>query len=304
MEDGFSLRNSTVAVFGLGLMGGSMALALKGHCSRLIGFDPHLPTLELALSKGIIDSAEAFPPRPSGAPYGDDKGPGCRAEPVEAVRADLIILAAPVTAIVNLIQQLPSLMPNPCILMDLGSTKREIVEAMSALPERFDPVGGHPICGKEKLGLEHAEADLFRDAPFVVTPLKRTSQRAKAAIDQIISAIGSHPIEMTAEDHDRILATTSHLPFLLSSALAHSTPSKFASLVGSGFRSASRLAGTPSHMMMGVVQSNRENILNSIQTFRNSLNQMESALQNEDFAQLETLLTQSHAAYHQLITEN
>ncbi len=285
MEDGFSLQDSTVAIFGLGLMGGSMALALKGHCSRLIGFDPHPPTLRLALSKGIVDSADSDTAK-------------------LLPQADLLILAAPVRAIINLVQQLPSLMPNPCIVMDLGSTKRDIVEAMSDLPERFDPIGGHPICGKEKLGLENAEANLFQEAPFVVTPLKRTSRRAKSAVGQVISGIGSHPIEMTAEDHDRILATTSHLPFLLSSALAHSTCSDFAPLIGSGFRSTSRLAGTHSHMMMDILKSNRENILNSIQNFRDSLNQMESALQNEDFHQLENLLTQSRAVYQQLITEN
>jgi prephenate dehydrogenase len=188
--------------------------------------------------------------------------------------------------------------------MDLGSTKKDIVESMSALPERFDPIGGHPICGKEKLGLEHAAAGLFRGAPFVITPLKRTSQRAKSAVEQIISAIGSHLIELTAEDHDRILATTSHLPFLLSSALAHSTPSEYTSLIGSGFRSVSRLAGTPSHMMLDVLESNRQNILNSIQNFRSALDRVESVLKSEDFIELENILIQSRAAYYRLITEN
>ena len=292
MEADFSLAlpDSTVGIFGLGLMGGSIALGLKGHCRALIGFDSHLPTLELALSKNIIDHAEAVS---SSSKIGDGLG----------VRVDLLILATPVHSIINIIQQLPSLIPNPCIVLDLGSTKQDIVQAMSTLPERFDPIGGHPICGKEKLGLENADPNLYQDAPFVVTPLQRTTQRAKSAVEQIILTIGAHLIEMNAEEHDCILASTSHLPFLLSSALAHSTSPSFAPLIGPGFRSTTRLAGTPSHMMMGILKSNRENILNSIQRFRNSLNEIESALQGENYTQLEFLLNQSRATYHSL-TEN
>lgn len=276
-------------------MGGSLAMSLKGHCSRLIGFDSHLPTLELALSKNIIDHAEAFSPLTHGAETEVRK--------TSLSQVDLLILAIPVSAILNLIQQLPSLMPNPCVILDLGSTKIKILHAMKKLPPRFDVIGGHPICGKENLGLENADADLYQDAPFVIIPLEWTTQRAKSAAKQIISAIGARLIEMTAEEHDRILASTSHLPFLLSSALAHSTSPDFASLIGPGFRSTSRLAGTPTRMMMGILKSNRENIFNSICNFRNSLDQIEFLLQDENYAQLELLLTQSRAAYRAL-TDN
>ncbi len=281
MEAGFSLKDSTIGIFGLGLMGGSLAMRLKGHCARLIGFDSHLPTLELALSKNIIDHASVDP-----ATF--------------LPQVDLLILATPVQSIINILQHLPSLMPNPCIIIDLGSTKQDIVQVMSILPERFDPVGGHPICGKEKPGLENADPNLYQDAPFVATLLERTTHGAKSAINQLISTIGAHLIEMTAEEHDRILASTSHLPFLLSSALAHSTSPDFAPLIGPGFRSTSRLAGTPARMMMGILKSNRENIFNSIRNFRNSLGQIESLLQDENYAQLDLLLAQSRAAYKSL----
>jgi prephenate dehydrogenase len=181
--------------------------------------------------------------------------------------------------------------------MDIGSTKREILQAMSALPKNFDPIGGHPICGKEKLGLENADASLYHNAPFVVTSLARTTQRAKSAIRQIISALSAKYIEMSAEDHDRILASTSHLPFLLASSLVDSTPHEYSSLIGTGFRSTSRLAGTPSQMMMGVLKSNRDNILHSIYQFRSSLHEIESALQNEDYLQLEAILNKSRNSY-------
>lgn len=279
MEDGFLLEHSTVGILGLGLMGGSLAMALKGKCARLIGFDSHPPALELALSHQIVDSAESDP-----ANY--------------LPELDLLILATPVPAIINYLHQLQDTNYHlPITLLDLGSTKRDILQAMSAMPENFDPIGGHPICGREKLGLENADPNLYRDAPFVLTPLERTSQRAKSAARQLISAIGAHPIEMTAEEHDRVLAFTSHLPFLVASALAHSTPQGFAPLIGPGFRSTSRLAGTPSHMMMGILESNRDNVLNAIQTFRASLDEIEIALRHENYAELEIIFNQSRETY-------
>ena len=291
MEDGFALSDATVGIFGLGLMGGSLAMSLNGKCARLIGFDAHLPTLELALSKNIIDQAET--PALSEAAAKSTLAPGASA----GERIDLLILATPVPTILNLLQQLPSIISHPCIVMDIGSTKRDILAAMSTLPENFDPIGGHPICGKEKLGLENADANLYRNAPFVVTPLERTTNKAKSAVQQIISAIGANCIEMTAEDHDRILASTSHLPFLIASSLSRSTPHDFFPLIGPGFRSTTRLAGTPSHMMLGILKSNRDNVLNAIQSFRDSLGEIEAALRDENYSELEFFLNQSRTSY-------
>ena len=283
MEDGFRLRDSRIAIIGLGLMGGSLALALRGRCAALYGIDSHPATLALALAGGIVDQADSDPAK-------------------LLSQADLVILATPVPAIIDWLRQLPSLIREQCIVLDLGSTKRDIVQAMQALPERFDPIGGHPICGKEKLGLEHAEAGLFQKAAFVVTSLARTTSRARQAAEQIISGIGAHRIEMDAEEHDRTLAFTSHLPFLLSAALAYSTPPEFSFFIGAGFRSVSRLAGTPSRMMMGVLKTNRENVIHSIENFRQSLDQIETALKNENDSQLELLLDQSRSTYQSLIS--
>jgi prephenate dehydrogenase len=289
MEDGFSLRESTIGIIGLGLMGGSLAMGLKGKCARLIGFDSHPPTLELALSKNIIDHAEAIESagRVGRSPYRDQI----------FQKIDVLILATPVPTIINTLQQLPSLISHPCIVMDMGSTKRDTLRVMLALPDNFDPIGGHPICGKEKLGLENADESLYQGAPFVITSLERTSKTAKSAARQIISAVGANLVEMTAEEHDRILASTSHMPFLLSSALARSTPQEFASLIGPGFRSTARLAGTPSHMMVGILKSNRDNVLNAIHSFRVSLDEIESALQNENYPELQTILNESRKTY-------
>lgn len=274
----FNLAQSKIAIIGLGLMGGSLALGLKGKCAVLYGIDPHLPTLELALSQHIVDYADSDPAK-------------------LLPEVDLAILAAPVPAILTLLEQLPLFTPNPCIVMDLGSTKKIIVDAMSLLPERFDPIGGHPICGKEKLSLANAERTLYYAAPFLLTPLERTSQRALSAANQIIEALGAKGKTLDAVEHDRILASTSHLPFLLSSVLASATPENVASFIGPGFKSVSRLAGTPSSMMLGVLRSNRENVLNALHVLQSQLNDAESALASDDFSKLESILDKAQSKY-------
>jgi prephenate dehydrogenase len=288
MEDDFSLRDSTIGIVGLGLMGGSLAMSLKGKCARIIGFESHLPTIESALSLGIVDQASAFP-----SPF---QGEGL------GVRVNVLILATPVPSILTLLDQLRTVNYQlPITILDLGSTKREITEAMSDLPANFDPIGGHPICGKEKLGLENAHADLYKDAPFIVTPLERTTTRARRITRELIAAIGARPVEMTAEKHDRVFASTSHLPFLIASSLSRSTPHDFSPFIGPGFLSTSRLAATPSGMMMGILKSNRDNVLEAIRSFQTSLKEIESALEGEAYAELEDLLDQSRSN-HQSIT--
>lgn len=264
-------------------MGGSLALGLRGKCAAVYGIDSNPATLELALSQKIVDAVES--------------------DPMALLpEVDLVILSAPVPAILTLLEKLPSLMPNPCIVMDLGSTKKKIVEAMSRLPERFDPIGGHPICGKEKLSLANAERTLYYAAPFLLTPLERTSPRAFSAAHRIIETLGAKAKILDAIEHDRILASTSHLPFLISSALALATPQDLAPFVGPGFKSTSRLAGTSSSMMLGVLQSNRENVSNALRELQNQLADIESALSSSDFSKLESILNQAQSR-HQAFTQ-
>lgn len=280
----FNLRQANVAIVGLGLMGGSLALALRGHCANILGIDPDPATRSLALRQNIVDQAEADP---------------AKALP----EADLVILAAPVPAILAVLEQLPNFTPNPCVVLDLGSTKRAIVEKMDLLPARFDPIGGHPICGKEKLSLANAERTLYYAAPFILTPLARTTARARAAADAVIAALGARVILLDPAEHDRILASTSHLPFLLSSALTLATPANCAPLAGPGFRSSSRLAGTPASMMMGVLQTNRGNVLDALHRLQSELDALETALAASDFTTLEMTLDQARQKYTRLLSD-
>lgn len=278
-EPDFTLASSRIAIIGLGLMGGSLALGLRGKCAAIYGIDADSSTLEMALAQQIVDDASS--------------------DPAALIpKADIVILSAPVPVILTLLEKLPSYTNHPCILMDMGSTKKLIVESMSKLPANFDPIGGHPICGKEKLSLANAERTLYYAAPFLLTPLERTSPRALSAANQIIEALGAKGKILAAADHDRILASTSHLPFLISSALANSTPEEVAPFIGPGFKSTSRLAGTSSSMMLGVLQTNRENVLSTLHRMQHELAQIESALSEGDFAELEALLKQAQSKYN------
>ena len=173
-----NLAQARVAVVGLGLMGGSLALALRGRCQTLWGVDSNPDVQAYACQHGIIDDATDL---------------------AGAVQADVLVLAAPARAILAHLDEL-TLGPAPNgrpMVIDLGSTKTEITAAMRQLPPGYAPIGGHPMCGKEVSGLAHAEAGLFRDKVFVLTPLERTPAWALGRALELIAAIGSRPLQLT-----------------------------------------------------------------------------------------------------------
>ncbi|MEW6648804.1 MAG: prephenate dehydrogenase/arogenate dehydrogenase family protein [Chloroflexota bacterium] len=265
------LAGRKVAIVGLGLMGGSLALALRGQCARLLGVDHDSATLERAAAMNLADVLSA--------------------KPAELLpQADVIILATPVGVIVSLLAELPRLQPGAAVVLDLGSTKASILAAMNELPQRFDPLGGHPMCGKERSSLAEAEPGLYQDAPFAFTPLERTSPAARRLAGELAHAVGAHPIWLDAHQHDRLTAATSHLPFLAANALAAITPLEAAALVGPGFRSTTRVAGSPTHIMLDILAANRANLLDGLAQLRGQLELLETALKNEDWDRLSQAL--------------
>jgi prephenate dehydrogenase len=262
-----TLSSSTVAILGLGLMGGSLALALRGHCRHLIAIDPDSSTVRKARELNIV--------------------PQVFEEPGEQLsKADVLILAAPVRAIISLIYELPRLHSGSPVVMDLGSTKTKIMEAMKTLPKRFDPIGGHPMCGKEKSSLQYAQRELYVGAPFVLTPLGRTSIRARGIATQIVRTVGGVPLWTEHQTHDR------------------TTQNEAAALIGPGFRSTSRLAGSSTQMMMDILITNRSNIINNLQNFGNHLDLIQKCLVDEDYSALERLLAQGTSKYNQLMNHS
>jgi prephenate dehydrogenase len=266
------LSSARVAIAGLGLMGGSLAMALRGQCAELLGVDPDPHIVTTACAQGVVDRASV--------------------DPVKIFpMADLVILAAPVQGILELLSEMDHLHPGNAVIFDLGSTKSLVMTAMTSLPERFDPLGGHPLCGKEKSSLDCADPSLYQGAAFVLCALPRTSARACKLARQLVGAIGAHSIWLDAITHDRWIASTSHLPYLLANALVQAMPEQAAQLIGPGFRSASRLAGGAAPMMLDVLQTNREFVLEVIQGFHNELDRLENRLRQGDWPGLLELLS-------------
>lgn len=270
-EDNF-LAEQTIAIVGLGLMGGSLALALRLHVGALLAVDPDPETRRYALERRLVNKASA--------------------DPAEILpQANLIILAAPVRANLKILAQLPELCLSPCAVLDLSSTKAEIVAAMNQLPERFAALGGHPMCGKETSGLRHADAALFQDAVFAFTPTERATPELRSLGEKLAALLGSHALWLEAETHDRWVAATSHLPYLVSAALAGSTPVESAPLASSGFRSSTRLAASDVAMMLDILLTNRTPLLTALRKMCLTLNELETALTKSNENALREILT-------------
>jgi prephenate dehydrogenase len=275
------LGKTRVAILGLGLMGASLALALRGQCAGLLGADPDPETLEIARSRGVVDRASRNPAS-------------------LLAEADLIVLAAPVRPNLELLRSLHRLHTGSAVVIDLSSTKAEVYEAMRALPARFDPLGGHPMCGKERSGIVHAESGLYQGAPFVFTPLERTSQKARQLGAAMAHAVGAYPLWLDPATHDRWAAATSHLPYLLSVCLALATPLEAAPLVGPGFRSTTRLAASSPGMMLDVLSTNRPEILASLARLRAQIERVERQLAGEEDQRLQSTLVEAAARRQEL----
>jgi len=245
-----NLSELRVAVVGLGLMGGSLAAALRERavCGEVWGVARRQSTLHKAMERGFIDGGTV------------DLAAGVR-------DAQMIVLATPVRTILTLIRELGMLLSPGTILLDLGSTKARIVEAMEGLPPEIQCIGGHPMCGKERSGIEAADAKLYEGAPFVLVPLERTTEATKEIAQELVSAVGARPLVLDAHRHDRLVAAISHLPYVLSIALMSTTmeaaekDTLLWDLAAAGFRDTSRVAASDLDMMLDILMTNSEPIL-------------------------------------------
>ncbi len=264
-------------------MGASLAQALRGHCAALFGVDSDPETVEKAADLGLVQAASVKM---------DEILP----------QANLVIFAAPVRVTLELLSHLSDIPNARAVVLDLCSTKGEIVAAMDALPTNFDPIGGHPMCGKETSGLENADPAIYREAPFAIVPLERTSPAALALTGELIQTIGARPLLLDPATHDAWTAATSHFPYLLTAALVLSTPPDAAPLIGSGFRSTARIAGSSVPMMMDILTTNRANVLAAIARMKESLNGLETALrESASEPELAEALSKARERYQALV---
>ena len=271
-----------VAILGLGLMGGSLAMALREKCAMLIGLDADPQIVEQARQMGLVDQAST---QASGL----------------LSQADLVLFATPVGAILELLARLPEWHSGQAVVLDVGSTKSQIVQAMSRLPARFDPLGGHPMCGKERGSLANAERGLFLNAPFALVPLPRTSPYARSLTEQLVRAVGARPVGGDGATHDRWVAATSHAPYLIANALAASISAEVQPMIGPGLRGASRLAATPLNMILDVLKTNPANTVAALHRFQSQLNELAGSLETGDLTRLGELLEQGLQQYNTVI---
>ena len=185
--------------------------------------------------------------------------------------------------------------------MDLGSTKAEIVQGMAALPPELDPIGGHPMCGKEKSGLANASEDLFMGVPFALTALSRTTPRARTLAEEILQVIGAKPLWMEPEIHDEWVAATSHLPYLLSVALVNATPLEAAALLGPSFQSATRVAASNPEMMRDIFLTNQDQVIGAIRRFVTKFENLETLIKVGNAQQMEDNFKESLMRQHRLV---
>ena len=233
----------TISIIGLGLIGGSIALAVRERwpAVRIVGVD-RKAVLAHALGSGAIDR-------------GADSA-------ADASEADLIVLAAPVRQNLKLLAEVAPRLPATSIITDVGSTKRDIVETATALGCAASFVGGHPIGGAEQGGFGFARPDLFRYRPWIFTPLAATPASSMERLFAFAQALGARPSSMTAADHDRVMAFLSHLPQLTASALMDvigtSTGERGLRLAGRGLVDTTRLASSPPDTWRDVCATNTD----------------------------------------------
>ena len=268
------MRFKHIAIVGVGLIGGSFALAARraGIAQRITGWD-RKEVLDEACARNVVDGVEdAF-------------------TSTSVCNADLIYLAAPVGEILSFLRSRAPLLKPGAIVTDAGSTKREICRAArEALPREIAFVGGHPMAGSEKAGLEFADADLFRNAPYALVADDAVNANALRTVAEVVRAIGAKPIVLGAEQHDRIAARVSHSPQMISTALAlavaRTSEAETLALAGSGFDEMTRLAESRWSVWEDICRTNADEISSALDEAISEIEAVRVAISSGDFASL------------------
>jgi prephenate dehydrogenase len=274
------LKFEQLGLIGCGLMGGSFALAMKkaGLVKRVVGYSKSPSTTERARQMGVID-IEA----PSAL--------------LAVSGADLVLVAVPVSATEATFKAIRHLLTKDTLVMDVGSTKREVIDAARRVLK--DQVGvfvpAHPIAGKELAGVENVDPDLYQGRQVILTPIERTQtvQLEKAA--QLWAALGCHVQRMSPEAHDAAYAAVSHLPHMIAFALmnaiaGHEHGKQFLALAGPGFRDFTRIAASDPSVWRDILLSNREELIAQSRQFQRALHAFESAIAAGNPDALEALI--------------
>jgi prephenate dehydrogenase len=260
-----------ITIIGVGLIGGSLGLALKKKNPKfkITGIDK-LEIIEKVIARGAIDEGTI------------NLENGIK-------EADIIIIATPVKTILDLLPRINPFIKKGCIVTDTGSTKGQIVEtADKILSKDVYFIGGHPIAGSEKYGIDSADPHLFQDKTYILTPTKDTNLLALKKIFLLIKIINAKRLILDPLEHDRIVGAVSHLPQIMAVSLTNmigelgqqENNDNYFKAIGEGFKDMTRIASSPYKMWEDICETNQENILEMIQEFRNYLRIIEDKLKN------------------------
>jgi prephenate dehydrogenase len=263
-----------VTILGVGFIGASFALALKkyGLCSEIVGYGRKEENLRRAQEKNILDSFDLDPAK------------ACRG-------ADLVVFATPVGTFVDLAKRVHESLRSYTIVTDVGSVKGKLVRDMEAiLPEGVFFVGGHPIAGSDRSGIDTAAADIFDKATCIITPTGKTDTDALAKVIAVWETFGSLIALIDADEHDRIYAAVSHLPHLLAYEIVNTVAdidSSYLSFSGQGFKDTTRIASSHPELWRDICLLNKENLLEYVEIFKKNLDRVSQYLRALDSESLE-----------------
>ncbi|MHB9095510.1 MAG: prephenate dehydrogenase/arogenate dehydrogenase family protein [Eubacteriales bacterium] len=266
-----------VAIIGVGLIGGSLGMALcsRGLVSRVVGVDTERISLELALEAEVIHEGS--------------EDIACAVED-----ADLVVIATPVGLTVDIVKQIVPFIKEGCIVTDVGSTKASIVREVSKLmPPGTYFVGGHPMTGSETVGVKGADRYLFENAVYILTPAKETDRAAVLKTRELVDSLGAKVIELDPEEHDLMVAVVSHLPHLVATALVNTAGEieqdhkGLLMLAAGGFRDTTRVASGNPVMWKDICLTNKEGILKVLDRFARVLEKTRQIIEMSDDKGLE-----------------
>ncbi|MCC6347693.1 MAG: prephenate dehydrogenase/arogenate dehydrogenase family protein, partial [Nitrospirales bacterium] len=270
------------AVLGVGLLGASVALALREHglCTSIRGYGRNEENLQRAKERGIIDEYRL-------------------AAPEACADADLVLLATPVGVFRSLAEEIKGHLKEGALVTDVGSVKGRLVSELEELfSGRARYVGSHPIAGSDASGIDEARADLFRAARCIVTPTERSDPSAQESIVALWEALGARVEIMDACRHDAVYAAVSHLPHLVAYALVNTVGAvdgEYVEYAGQGFRDTTRIAMSSPELWRDVALHNRENLLRLLDLFGETLHDMRRCLEDNDASGIESAFSRAQS---------
>ncbi len=268
-------RLQSVAIVGVGLIGGSIGLGLRkrGLAEKIVGIGRRQVNLRIARRVGAVTNTTI------------DLSKG-------VADAELVIVCTPVGRIVQDVRTAAEHCPEGTLITDVGSAKQAIVAALDGqLPRGCRFLGSHPLAGSEKAGPSYAKPELFDGRIALITPTRNTRAEDYDLIEEFWEALGSVVIKMSAEEHDRALAMTSHLPHMAAAALVATVPETLFRLTGTGILDTTRLAAGDPKLWVQILMLNRDNVLSALEQYGAKLAALYRAIRDGDQAELEQLLT-------------